>query len=30
MKIVVVRSPSILSPILRRIFGIKKTRKKRN
>ena len=28
MKIVLVRSPSLLSPILRRIFGIKKPAKK--
>ena len=28
MKIVLVRSPALLSPILRRIFGIKKPRKK--
>lgn len=29
MKIVLVRSPSYLAPILRRIFGIKKEKKKR-
>ncbi|MBQ8409977.1 MAG: stage V sporulation protein SpoVM [Clostridia bacterium] len=29
MKIVLVRSPSFLSPILRKIFGIKKEKKKR-
>ncbi|MBE6583796.1 MAG: stage V sporulation protein SpoVM [Ruminococcaceae bacterium] len=28
MKIVLVRSPSLLSPILRKIFGIKKPKKK--
>ena len=29
MKIVLLRSPSILAPILRKIFGIKKEKKKR-
>jgi hypothetical protein len=29
MKIVIVRSPVILSPILRKIFGIKKEKKKK-
>ncbi len=29
MKIVLLRSPSLLSPILRKIFGIKKPNKKR-
>ena len=29
MKIVLVRSPSFLSPVLRKIFGIKKEKKKR-
>jgi hypothetical protein len=29
MKIVLVRSPSYLSPILRKIFGIKKEKKNR-
>ena len=29
MKIVLVRSPSFLAPILRKIFGIKKEKKKR-
>ena len=29
MKIVLVRSPGILSPLLRKIFGIKKEKKKR-
>ena len=29
MKIVLLRSPGILAPILRRIFGIKKEKKKR-
>ncbi len=29
MKVVLVRSPSFISPILRRIFGIKKEKKKR-
>ena len=28
MKIVVVRSPGVLAPILRRFFGIKKGKKK--
>ena len=28
MKIVLVRSPALLSPVLRRIFGIKKPSKK--
>ena len=28
MKIVLVRSPALLSPVLRKIFGIKKPRKK--
>lgn len=29
MKIVLVRSPAVLSPILRKIFGIKKEKKSR-
>lgn len=29
MKIVIVRSPALLAPILRKIFGIKKEKKKR-
>ena len=29
MKIILVRSPAILTPILRKIFGIKKEKKKR-
>lgn len=28
MKIVIVRSPAILAPILRKVFGIKKEKKK--
>ncbi len=28
MKIVIVRSPGVLSPFLRRFFGIKKAKKK--
>lgn len=29
MKIVILQSPTVLKPILRKIFGIKKTKKKR-
>ena len=29
MKVVLLRSPSFISPILRKIFGIKKDKKKR-
>lgn len=29
MKIVLLRSPTVLAPILRKIFGIKKEKKKR-
>lgn len=30
MKIVLVRAPRLMSPILRRVFGIKKQAKKKN